>query len=109
MDRYEAGGERRRPVAVALKADPAMAGTSGNGRPTVVARGHGAIAEQILRIAFDRGIKVREDRDLAEILAAIEIDSPIPLAALAAVAEILSYLYRNQNMNQGAASMEYRP
>ena len=37
------------------------------------------------------------DADLAEILATIEIESEIPLEALAAVAEILSYVYRNQS------------
>ncbi|MCH7861928.1 MAG: hypothetical protein IH998_09615, partial [Proteobacteria bacterium] len=37
---------------------------------------------------------VREDADLAEILQAMEIDSEIPVAAFAAVAEILAYVYR---------------
>lgn len=52
------------------------------------------MARQILEIAFARGIKAREDADLAEVLAAIDVDSEIPLTALAAVAEILSYVYR---------------
>ena len=39
-------------------------------------------------------MKVREDANLAEILEAIEIDTEVPLHALAAVAEILSYVYR---------------
>jgi len=39
-------------------------------------------------------VKVREDANLAEILEAIEIDTKVPLHALAAVAEILSYVYR---------------
>ncbi len=55
-----------------------------------------ARAEQILQIAFDRGVRVRSDADLAEILATMEVDSEIPLQALAAVAEILSYVYRVQ-------------
>ncbi len=37
---------------------------------------------------------MRTDADLAEILAAVEVDSEVPLQALAAVAEILSYVYR---------------
>jgi flagellar biosynthesis protein len=71
----------------------------GQGRtaPRVVASGRGALAEQILQIAFDRGVKVRNDADLAEILATVEVESEIPLEALAAVAEILSYVYRNQS------------
>lgn len=62
--------------------------------PQVMAAGRGKIAEQILQIAFENGIRVREDAALAEMLAAIEIDSPIPSEAFAAVAEILSYIYR---------------
>jgi flagellar biosynthesis protein len=79
------------PVAVALDNDQ-----SGRQAPRVIAKGRGAIAEQILQIAFDRGVRVRTDADLAEILAAVELDSEIPLEALAAVAEILSYVYRAQ-------------
>ncbi|MGH1455666.1 MAG: EscU/YscU/HrcU family type III secretion system export apparatus switch protein [Alphaproteobacteria bacterium] len=62
--------------------------------PRVAAAGRGHIAEKILALAFDNGIKVREDSDLAELLASIEIDSPIPSEAFMAVGEILSYVYR---------------
>lgn len=81
-----------KPIAIALEGD-----TRGQKAPRVVAKGHGGVAEQILQIAFDRGIKVRTDADLSEILAAVEIDSEIPLQALAAVAEILSFVYRAQS------------
>lgn len=76
-------------VAVALGYDP----DSGRA-PTVLASGRGAVAEQILAIAFAHGVKVREDADLAQLLAAVEVDSEIPVEAMAAVAEILSYIYR---------------
>lgn len=83
-------------VAVALDSD------QGRRRaPRVVAKGRGAVAEQILQIAFDRGVKVRSDADLAEILGAVELESEIPLEALAAVAEILSYVYRAQAATAG--------
>lgn len=62
--------------------------------PTILAAGRGNLAEKILQLAFENDIKVREDSDLAEMLAKIEIDSPIPSEAFAAVAEILSYIYR---------------
>lgn len=65
--------------------------------PVVTATGYGDLAEQILNIAFENGVKVREDPDLAQILAEIDVDTPIPLEAFAAVSEILSYLYRSQN------------
>jgi len=62
--------------------------------PKITAAGYGVIAEQIVQIAFDNGVKVREDADLAALLAALEIDSDIPSEALIAVAEILSYVYK---------------
>ena len=83
----------RTPIAIALdyKTDGRLDPKAG---PRVAATGKGAVAEQILQIAFERGIPVREDADLAQILSTLEVDSVIPVDALAAVAEILSYLYR---------------
>ena len=87
------GGENvekaERQIAIALEYDRAK-----NPAPKIIASGKGAIAEQILNIAFANGIKVREDAELAEILSLLEIDSLIPLEAFAAVAEILAYVYR---------------
>lgn len=65
--------------------------------PRITATGKGAVAEQILQLAFAHGVKVREDADLTEILAQLDVDSPIPLEAYAAVAEILAYLYRTND------------
>ena len=73
----------------------ALTDESQNGKfPRVVARGSGTFAEQILEIAWSNNIKVREAADLAEVLTAIDVDSEIPIEAFAAVAEILSYVYR---------------
>ena len=88
------GGRRRpkrqkRPVAVALHYDG-----ENETAPKVMASGRGTVAEQILALAFASGVKVREDADLAELLAAIDIDSEIPVEAFAAVAEVLAYVYR---------------
>ena len=79
-------------IAIAVKGS----GHAPQDLPRVVASGRGAVAEQILEIAFAEGVKVRTDADLAEILSAVDVDSEIPLAALATVAEILSYVYRAQ-------------
>ena len=64
------------------------------GNPKVVAKGFGLVAEKILRLAFDNDVKVRTDPDLVEILSAVEVDCEIPIEALAAVSEILSYVYK---------------
>ena len=62
----------------------------------MVASGQGHIAEQIVRIALDSGITIRKDADLVEILGKLDLDTLIPVEAFAAVAEILSYVYRSQ-------------
>ncbi len=79
------------------KNQTAVAITAGDGDtplPRITAAGRGKLAEQILQLAFDNGINVREDSALAEMLAKIELDSPVPSEAFFAVAEILSYVYR---------------
>ena len=76
-------------VAVALSYAP----TDQDGAPKVVATGRGWFAEKILEIAFANDVKVREDPDLAEMLAAVDLDSEIPVEAFIAVAEILRYVY----------------
>ena len=87
----------KRPVAFAIK-DQKQHGSA----PTIVAKGHGEIAENILRLAFDNDIKVRTDEDLAEILSVVDVDCGIPLEAFAAVAEILSYVYdANSKIKEG--------
>lgn len=84
----------RRSVAVALKG---RIGESSEGYPDslpkVIASGYGRLAEQILDMAFDKGIKVRQDADLAELLATLDLDTPIPSEAIVAVAEILAKVY----------------
>ena len=76
-------------IAIALKYDRAR-----DNAPRVVASGRGSMAERILELALVHGIKVREDANLAEILAAVAVGEHIPVAAFAAVAEILFYIYR---------------
>ncbi len=84
------GADAARAIAVALSYTP----RNPDDAPRVVATGRGRLAERILEVAFRSGIKVREDGDLAQILAAVEVDSVIPLEAFMAVAEILAYVYR---------------
>lgn len=93
------GASGGRPVAVALSYDPAEAGA-----PMVVASGKGAMAAQILELAFAHGVKVRSDPDLAQVLSAVEVDTVIPLEAFVAVAEILAYVYRANNQELPAPS-----
>jgi len=79
-------------IAVAIKQSDGKSSI-----PKVIAGGKGGAARQILEIAFQNGIKVREDADLAELLSVVDVESEIPLDAFAAVAEILTYVYQLNN------------
>ena len=98
------GAYERQKVAVALSYE-----VGGETLPKVVATGRGAIAEQILARAFANGVKVREDRELAELLSQIDIDSEIPTEAIMAVAEILSYLYRAGQLRRAETQEQPAP
>ena len=81
-------------VAVALSYDPSDEYSA----PEVVATGRGHIAEQLLKLALEYGVKIHEDADLAEILHALDIGDEIPVEAFVAVAEILRYIYDNEGV-----------
>jgi flagellar biosynthesis protein len=79
-----------RKSAVAIRHD----GPSSKALPEIIASGQGTWAEKIVQIALEAGLKVREDPELAQMLAVAAENSPVPPEALVAVAEILAYVYR---------------
>ncbi len=81
--------------AVALKYDMGL-----DQSPRIAASGAGHLAKQIIDIAEENDIPIHTDKDLVEILSVLEVDSFIPLEAYAAVAEILSYIYRKNASNE---------
>ncbi len=85
-------GDDRKPLAVALKYDRKT-----DAAPRVVAKGDGEIAQAILALAREHGVAVREDKDLVQLLATVELETQIPIEAFVAVAEILSYVYRSSH------------
>ena len=73
--------KKRRDVAVAIQGD----GHNPSAPARVVASGHGAVARQIVELAFANGVKVREDADLAEVLALIDLHLRRNFPSLASV------------------------
>lgn len=84
-------------VAVSLKYEQEK-----DSAPRVTAKGKGYIAEQIIALAKAHDIEIRSDADLAQMLEKLDIDTPIPLEAYVAVAEILSYIYQKNDAMKGA-------
>jgi flagellar biosynthesis protein len=76
------------PEAVALRY------ATGDAVPVVVAKGRGAIAEEIVRRAREAGLFVHGSRELTALLMQVDLDSRIPPALYMAVAELLAWLHR---------------
>jgi len=72
----------------------ALAYETGDFAPRVVAKGRGAIAEQIIAKAREHGVFVHESKDLVAMLMQVDLDDHIPPALYQAIAEILAWLYR---------------
>lgn len=66
--------------------------------PSVVAKGRGLIAAAIVERARQHGIFVHESEDLVGLLMKVELDQEIPAQLYVAVAELLAWLYRLENM-----------
>jgi flagellar biosynthesis protein len=62
--------------------------------PRVVAKGKGHIAEQIMQVALENDVPMHADRNLANLLEAMELESEIPTELYQAVAEVLVFIYR---------------
>jgi flagellar biosynthesis protein len=76
-------------LAAALAYDPV-----GTGAPEVVAIGRGLDARDIVALAREHGIPLREDPELVAALARLEIGSAIPRELYEIVAEVLAFVYR---------------
>lgn len=72
----------------------ALAYESGDFAPRVLAKGKGAIAEQIIAVAQHQGVFVHESKELVSLLMQVDMDEHIPVELYQAVAEILSWLYQ---------------
>jgi len=62
--------------------------------PRVVAKGEGAAAENIIKIAELHNLPIRKDEDLIELLSKVELDKEVPEALYKAVAEVFSFIYK---------------
>ncbi len=75
--------------AVAIKYDQTR-----DRAPRVVAKGKNHLAEKIITVAQENGIPLVEDRNLAQILEALELETEIPPELYRAMAEVLAFVYQ---------------
>ena len=64
-----------------------------NHAPKVVAKGSGFIADRIMATAKQNSVPIYQNKTLASMLMAIELDREIPPELYQAVAEVLAYIY----------------
>ncbi|UQB42982.1 EscU/YscU/HrcU family type III secretion system export apparatus switch protein [Thiomicrospira microaerophila] len=67
---------------------------AGDSAPRVSAKGSGFIAEQILEIAKQHGIPIKQDAELTELLSQVELNQEIPPVLYEAVVQVLVFAYQ---------------
>ena len=62
--------------------------------PKLVAKGKGELADRIIELAKQHNIPIREDRDLVEVLAKLDLEQEIPPELYRTIAELLAFIYK---------------
>ena len=78
---------RHRRKAVALSYETAQ------GAPVAVAKGNGAVADSIIRVAKENGVFVHQSPALVSLLMQVDLDEQIPESLYVVVAELLAWVY----------------
>jgi flagellar biosynthesis protein len=65
----------------------------GKRAPRVTAKGQGIVAEQILAVAREHRVPLREDKSLVALLARLELGEEIPRNLFKAVAQVIAFAY----------------
>jgi flagellar biosynthesis protein len=66
--------------------------------PVILAVGKGTFAEEILKVAEDNKIPLFEDKNLANLLIKLEVDTEVPAELYTLVAEVLAFVFRLDQM-----------
>jgi len=65
----------------------------GEGAPRVSAKGLGAVADEIIRVAEEHGVPLEEDAELAALLGQLDLGDEVPEELWLAVAEVLAFAF----------------
>lgn len=67
--------------------------------PKIIASGRGDLAEKILKKAREENIPIKEDKDIVEVLAQLNIGDEIPEDLYSVIAEILRFFYKLEDLS----------
>ena len=76
-----------------------------NAAPKITAKGQGWVAENIIKMAQENNIPIREDKDLIHLLSEIDVGQEVPESLYKVVAELLAWVYQ---LNQDYPNSEQR-
>jgi flagellar biosynthesis protein len=62
--------------------------------PKVAATGRGHVADRIIQIAREHNVPVREDPDLVQLLAKLDLGATFPGELYPVIAEVFAFIYR---------------
>ncbi|ANB56501.1 flhB HrpN YscU SpaS family protein [Anoxybacillus sp. B7M1] len=62
--------------------------------PTVIAKGKGKVAENLIATAKEHSIPIQKDPSLVELLSELEINEAIPEQLYQVVAELFAFVYQ---------------
>ncbi len=65
----------------------------GSAAPTLTAKGNNDIAEQIIALAHEHDVPIREEPELVNVLSTLNLGDEIPEELYVAVAEIIAFAY----------------
>lgn len=82
----------------------ALAYQGGAGAPSVVAKGSGLVAEQIIARAREHGVFIHESKELVALLMDVKLDQEIPPALYRAIAELLAWLYHIESAQKNGGA-----
>jgi len=80
---------KKKPKAAALKYEKEK-----DAAPRIVAKGRGFVAQKIIETARAHGVPLYEDKNLVQVLEALDLETEIPTELYRAVAEVLAFIYR---------------
>lgn len=84
----------RQKSAVGLKYQQSNAdGIATDSAPTIIAKGFGDLAEEIIALARQNGVLVHEDPYLSDFLATLDLGQEIPDQLYHVIAELISFSY----------------
>lgn len=65
----------------------------GKQAPTIIAKGHGDLADEIIAVAREHGILIHQDDELNRLLSQLELGDKIPKEMYVIIAELIAFSY----------------